>query len=362
MSSALLSALLLLACESAPSPALDSPAQGCPTGLQDPAPALEAVIDGRADACQRALYLEILDDRAPGEGPWFEDLFVAPSADGATFALDQAVKIFTSAAVPEVHRGPDGRYYLFYGDGDLAHARRVAESGSDWFRTHGLSGFGALRLATSDDGLTFTVEEDFAVQGIVRGMVVDPDVIALPDGRYRMYYVGVPVPDLLGPDTWADGAPHDVWYAESDDLIRWRQIGRAAQGPNADPSVFCVGARCRMASTGIDWSQSEDGGVSFTFNRRGEPWGFAPEFLRLPDGRLRMFYNSKRPGGALESWISGDDGESWSSEGMRVGPRKVEAVSLAQAPDGVGWLVYYHYWREGISGDTWGQGVGVKKP
>ena len=44
----------------------------------------------------------------------------------------------------------------------------------------------------------------------------------------------------------------------------------------------------------------------------------------------------------------------WKDGGKRVGVQQVEAVSLAEAPEG-GWLVYYHYWQDGYSGDYWGK-------
>ncbi len=197
----------------------------------------------------------MLDERGANEGPWFEDMFVTHTADALSINVEAATPLMTSAAVPEIVLGDDGRYYLFYGEGELDLGRQVAESGSDWFSTHGLIGYGALNLAVSDDGVTFEPVEDFEVVEIVRGV--------------------------------------------------------------------------------------ED------------PFGFAPEFFLLPDSGLRMFYNSRTSGGALMSMLSYDGGQHWTDEGERVGVQQVEAVSLAPAPQG-GWLVYYHYWQEGYSGDYWG--------
>lgn len=346
----MLTPLLLAAC----TPEVADTAADCDLATVPGPIALENVISGTASDCEVAFYLDMLDERGENEGPWFEDMFVTHTADALSIDVEAATPLMTSAAVPEIVRGDDGRYYLFYGEGDLDLGRQVAASGSDWFSTHGLIGYGALGLAVSDDGVTFEPVEEFEVVEIVRGMVVDPDVVRLPDGSYRMYYVGVPVPELVEADAWADGAAHTIFSATSADLIHWVQEGEAVTGPNADPSVFCFSAdNCIMASTGIDWSASADGGQTFAFTASEEPFGFAPEFFLLPDGGLRMFYNSRTSGGALMSMLSYDGGQHWTDEGERVGVQQVEAVSLAPAPQG-GWLVYYHYWQEGYSGDYWG--------
>lgn len=315
--------------------------------------ALENVIDGAASACELSLYLATLDQRESGAGPWYENLYVTWSQDSRYFDPAAATPIRTSAAVPDAIRGPDGRVYLFFGEGDLDLGRSVAASGSTWFRTHGLLGYGALQLAVSDDGYTFETVEEFEVQDIVRGMVVDPDVVRLPDGRWRLYYVGSSVPEMLAPGAWDDGMPHRLFYAESDDLVHWTQVGEAVEGPNADPTVYCADTTtCMVASTGLDWSFSTDGGATFAFESRGDPWGFAPELLDLGDGFVRLYYNSKHPGGAVLSALSTDGGTTWLDEGERVEARQAEALSVI-ADDDVGWLVYFHYWQDGYDGDSW---------
>ncbi len=342
---------LLLACAPGPTPSIDT---GTACDSIDAVLALENLIIGIASDCEVQFYLDMLDERVTNEGPWFEDMFAVHTDDTLNIDITKATPLMTSAAVPEVVVGDDGRYYLFYGEGDVELGREVASSGSDWFSTHGLIGFGALNLAVSDDGLLFEPVEDFAVEDIVRGMVVDPDIVRLTDGSYRMVYIGVPVPEMIEPEAWVEDAHHAVFSATSTDLIHWRQQGEVVDGPSADPSVICFDeTRCIMASTGIDWSSSDDGGQTYTFSDSEDPFGFAPEFFVLPDGRLRMFYNSRVSGGALMSMLSPDGGMSWTDEGQRIGVQQVEAVTLAPAPAG-GWLVYYHYWQEGYSGDYWG--------
>lgn len=326
------------------------------------ADALSALIDGVADDCVIEWYLGKLDEREECEGPWNQETFVSWSPDGVTFDLSDAQSIFTETAVLDAIIGPDGRYYLIFGEGDLDVGRTVATTHSTWFATHGLIGTGALSAAVSDDGVTFERIEDFAVDGLVRGMVVDPDIVRMPSGTYRMYYVATDVVDFVQPGAWDDGAPHQAYFAESDDLIHWHQVRMAVNGPNADPTVWCGDDdHCVMASTGMDWSESNDGGESWTFEYRQDPFGFAPEFHELEDGRLRMFFNSKVRGGALESSVSSDGGRTFVPEGEVLPGYTVEAISLAPAPAELGgYYLYYHYWEAPYSGDYWEEhGCGV---
>lgn len=314
--------------------------------------ALQRIIDGLSSDCEVAWYIDLLDqlESEPREGPWFEDLWVMETADASSFDVAASTKIHTGGAVPEAVLGEDGRTYLFFVEGDLKRARDVARDRTTWFRDHGLSGYGALDALVSDDGVSFEPLTDFRVEGIVRGMVADPDVIRLPDGRWRMYYVGMPVTELDETGELGDIIPQTAFYAESDDLVNWTQVGVAAEGPDADPSVHCFDdANCLMVSTGMDWSTSTDGGRTFEFQDLDEPPAFAPELVELDHGALRLFYNSKVVGGALESMLSEDGGLTWTWESERVGICLVEAVSLVARPEG-GWLVYYHYWQNGWSG------------
>lgn len=316
----------------------------------------EAVIAGTADACERGYYLKLLDDRSVGAGPWLENLYMVYTPDGESFDFTRKIDLYTSAAVPDCVRGDDGRYYLFFGEGSLERAEEIISSSDDWQMTHGLLGWGALDLAVSDDGINFERVEEWGIEGLTRGLVVDPEIHRLPDGTWRMYYIATPVPELVQEGSWADGVDHRLYYAESTDLIHWKQVQEAVYGPNADPAIHCDGDYCMVVSTGADWSYSTDGGQTFTFYELTDPFGFAPNFFELPDGRLRLYYNSRVKGGALESWISSDGGDTWEEEGERVPVRTVEAVTFCEVDEG-GYYMYYHYWEDGYSGDNWDTSV-----
>lgn len=355
-----LGALALAACHPGPrdSQAPDDTAPPCDFTTVDIYQMYEHVVDGTTTDCEISLFESILDQRELGAGPWYEDLWVVPVMDSSTVDVTGATHLKVHAAVPEAYLGPDGRYYVYYVEGDLDVAREVARSRSNWFATHGIVGYGALRLMVSDDGYTFTEEEEFGIEGLVRGLVVDPDLVAFRDGTYRLYYVGTPIPDLLPDGSWDEDAPHIVYMAESTDLIHWKQQGVAVEGPNADPSVLCLNDMdCMMASTGVELSVSSDGGRTFSLEGDWQAWGFAPEFTKMVGPGYRMFYNSKVKGGALQSLFS-VDGTVWArEEGERCPAYTVEAVSLVPAPT-EGWLLYYHYWQDGYSGDSWAPGGG----
>lgn len=110
---------------------------------------------------------------APKPGPWDNELVVQRvAADGTTAAL----ATFTRADVASIARLADGRLVVafqgFPAD-DAAHFNRVA-----------------VRLS-ADEGRTWTAPEPIAVAGMDAGLAppFDPALVALPDGRVRMYFI-----------------------------------------------------------------------------------------------------------------------------------------------------------------------------
>lgn len=99
----------------------------------------------------------------------------AISSDGLRFEREEGIRA-EGLVDPAVVRLPNGQYWLF-----------------------GMAGLGApgttmtIRSATSADGLRFFWDEGVRVRAggpdDARGLF-DPTVVALPDGRYRMYYGG----------------------------------------------------------------------------------------------------------------------------------------------------------------------------
>jgi len=315
----------------------------CDVSTMDPIAMMGAVMDGHASACQAEDYERLLQARAAEtRGPWSSSIRVVASDDGLAFDTQAIQEVLPFAGVPELILH-DGAYSLFYVDGDLDRAAQLAYDGSDWFSTHGLGGFGALRMASSSDGYAYSEVDDFEIRGLERGQIVDPDIIRLPDGRWRLYYLVVPLERVLEVGIWEHGTPHDVYYAESDDLIHWEQVGHAAHGPFADPTVHCGDDdSCLMMSYGLDSAISTDGGASFEFLGEHEIYAFAPELTAFDDSTLRLYATSRVEGAPIHSYWLDDDGETWNPDGgERLPAWTGEAPSLAPGLDG-GWLMAHH--------------------
>jgi hypothetical protein len=346
--------LLFVACTSSPPCEEQNPHEtaaetGNDTGCTDTATlvaSFEAAIAGTATDCDVQAIAAWADSKKDSTGPWKQDVRRATSVDGDNFVAIDDVNTVATAGVPEAVIGDDGRTYLFHVNGDLDQLIDIAASGSSWIQTHGIPGLGALGLEVSDDGVTFESVLEFEVEGIIPGMVVDPDVVRAPDGTWRLYYVAMTIHDFFQRYNWEEGERHDVWLAESTDLVHWTQRpDPVIHGPFADPTVHCQDDKyCSMSSFGLDWSSSDDGGELFKYDGTWKVPGFAPEFFVLPDESLRLFYNSKDLGAPLRSFRSFDQRTFVPEEGVRM-ETYGEAVTVVPAPDGT-WNLYYHTFKD----------------
>jgi hypothetical protein len=99
--------------------------------------------------------------------------------DGVTWTREGRVTISGLSAAnwvvdPDLVRLPSGGYRMYFATGP-----------------DGQSGLNSKRIrsATSTDGRMFTLDAGIRVAPLASGDdLVDPDVVELPDGRYRMYY------------------------------------------------------------------------------------------------------------------------------------------------------------------------------
>lgn len=333
--------LILLACDG---DELDS----CAGKGGDLEVVLDDVMIGEADACQVEVFVGILTGLPETLGPWWEELHVTPLPDPDNFDLSGDLVVRRYAGVPELVYGDDGRYYLYFVEGDLERGKSLAAEGSDWFLTHGLIGFGAMDALVSDDMVNWEPLEEFGIADMGLGMAVDPAVIRAADGTWRMYYIGLTVAEMNRP--WGSEEIHEAYVAHSDDLIHWTQIGPAVEGPYSDPSVTCADDQnCIMASTGIGWARSTDGGLTFVYGEEGDPYGYAPEFLEMPDGELRMYYNSKDLGGEFYMIASDDQGETWDAKPTSIlPPCTFEGPAFADTPTGEGYEMAWSYYLEEV--------------
>jgi hypothetical protein len=148
------------------------------------------------------------------------------------------------------------------------------------------------------------------VDGITNPLgVVDPDVVALPDGRLRMAYY------------WGFGAPgtstaRAMCIAESGDGINFTTRATAfAFAPSeslTDPSLLQLadGTWLMAVSLGQNTiiARSADG---YAFARETTlSFGGVPELARAPDGATRLYVCK----GAIVAYRSTDAGRTWTLE------------------------------------------------
>lgn len=139
----------------------------------------------------------------------------------------------SDGSVPFVHKLADGRFRLYY------------------------CGKEGIVSAISSDGLNFGKEPGIRIDpvldvGNAELMVCDPTIIDLPDGKIRMYYKGAT--GSGGPGQ----AVHKVFSAISSDGLNFQKEGLR-----------------------IDSERTGDDG-----------WASVPEAVKLPDGRVRIYYVS----------------------------------------------------------------------
>jgi sucrose-6-phosphate hydrolase SacC (GH32 family) len=93
--------------------------------------------------------------------------------DGITWTKEGDLELGRIALDPDIVRLSDGSYILFFTSFD-----RMFGVGDQY-----------VMSARSADGIHFTVDSGKRLEPSQKGwMVVDPDIILLPDGGYRMYY------------------------------------------------------------------------------------------------------------------------------------------------------------------------------
>lgn len=288
----------------------------------------ERILSGTADRGEVETLVGLMkSDRLPG--PWHDEVRVAESRDGLTFT-ELRVTAVRRASVPEAVVDERGSVWLFYVDTDADHLLRRPP-----FKT-GLVGIGGLAAARSEDGLRFA-PVDMEIANVLRGEVVDPDVVRAPDGTYQMYYLGVEAKHLhpRTPDPARSTAPHDFYLATSRDLARWEQKRVVWTGPHggADPAVYRTGERTYFILAGGS-GRSDDGGLTFREVRmQTGAWG-QPDVVAVPGG-YRAYFTAMREG--IRSAFSAD-GVTWrEEEGSRL--RGGADPSVVRWKDG--WRMYF---------------------
>ncbi|MFZ5475155.1 MAG: hypothetical protein ACOZNI_00140 [Myxococcota bacterium] len=310
-----------------PTPAGDPPGEGLEAGpdcvedgdwpVDEAANVLGArVVAGVADEDDLAALRIVVDGLRERRGPWAHHV-EGPwrEAAGGTFVAEGAESL-AYASVPEGVVDDEGRPWLFFVDGDLDAMMAKAEAGepmrAGW---GGVAGLAAARW--SEDGTWERVEVE-VVGDDVPLLIVDPDILRLPDGSWRMYTLSVPADEACADRVNPAGmpAPHRVWAYRSDDLVEWTSIGTVyeASERTTDPGVWCRGDTCGlMVSAGTtppEAALSADGGRSFVASPVEVPEGSLgmPDFLVREDRETWMI--SQTDGQALRA-LSSTDGRVW---------------------------------------------------
>lgn len=158
------------------------------------------------------------------------------------------------------------------------------------------------------------------LDGKFDGNAVDPEVIKLSDGTYRLYYFKgyfVTPPPIVY-------TKHEIFAASSKDGISFKIEGKvyeddAITDPTivqlTDGSFLIAFAKNVNNNLNIVFAKSVDG-LSFTSTGVILNNGGIPELQMLPNGSVRVLYNN--PGG-IASKISLNNGSTWENEsGFRL--------------------------------------------
>lgn len=213
----------------------------------------------------------------------------ASSSDGLTWVKDERI-IADQASVPDAVLDNDGNIRIYY---------------IDWYNGHVIS------VALSHDSINWIYKKT-TIQGEVAGSQnaispVDPDIVLLPDGRYRLFYM-------------YDG---NIYSAISNYGINFvKENGVRFQGESGeiwmDPDVIKMGDIWRMfiwkqvGDTNEIISAISNDGLSFTKENVLTTVGNISCTIPVENG-YRMYYVE----GGIHSAFSTDE-RNWVPEGLRL--------------------------------------------
>jgi hypothetical protein len=239
----------------------------------------------------------------PSNGLQGHHVLSATSTDGGlTWTRDPGIRLSGASVPAAIHDVDNGRVIVYF-------VQPPNEPGKPE----------TVAAAVSTDGTNFRRDPAFRIEGLSTLKAVDPSILRDEDGRYRLYYLASDHPGdpAAGPNPHAirlalsdDGITFrevpDTAF-EYPDLVD-PDVFRA---PNGDWLMYVF-----AGSRGTIIARSTDGGRKFQYEGVLSPagWGTTAP-IRLPDGRLRLYaFDQRTPAGnVVRSFLSGD-GIHWEEE------------------------------------------------
>lgn len=223
------------------------------------------------------------------DGPWNHRVMGATSNDGLTWAKDDRI-LADQASVPDAIVDNNGDIRVYY---------------VDWFNGHVIS------VALSHDGDNW-IYKKVTIEGEAAGSQtgispMDPDIVLLPDGRYRLYY-------MYGGEIRSAVSNYGINFVKEEG-VRFQEGGYTWM----DPDVVKIGDVWRMfvwrmvtSTTNQVISAVSSDGISFT-KENVLTTGSNISCTIPVEGGYRMYYVDAGIRSAFSS-----DGVSWSGEGLRL--------------------------------------------
>jgi hypothetical protein len=166
-------------------------------------------------------------------------IFSAVSGDGLEWTIEEGVRVKDPAANPAIIKLVDGRYRMIY---DVRYGEPPEKKEPSGMSVYFVSAVSVDGLVWEEEGVCFRSQgpPDYDAISV-------PDIVELPDGRYRMYYTG----DMFGP-------------------LEEREGNRARSAISLDE--------------GRSWTREEGDRLDFE--------SMDPEVVKLADGRYIMYYTA----------------------------------------------------------------------
>ncbi len=246
-------------------------------------------------------------------------VFRAFSTDGYEFTAED-VLLVDHASVPEGVVGPDDKLWIYFINGEPGkHGLYVAKEGEDG---------------------NFTTTDCVKIDGKFNGDAVDPDIVKLADGRYRLFYFQG---NFINPPEPGQGPEHPIYSAISNDGINFTMENNVITVDwVTDPSVvqlpdgtWLMALAYAPDNEGKTILATSTDGTEFTLTGGEIDVQGIPELGVMTDGSVRLYLS--------KSLISTDGGDTWQEEPERFVP--APDPSLVSLDDGT-YVMFYKKFAE----------------